>query len=154
MFPKAYIFTINPQPHIHANLKTKYSANVSITPFSTYLKHHPDVQKMIEIAHYQHPRPVYTDVIAIPNVDKTALFGEFFKKGDEAFYIIESEDDLSRLDAITTAIVTSGPDLRRIADNAPNMFASLFHYEGGGDHIHDHQHEIIHEYFIKPLAPR
>lgn len=154
MFPKAYIFTINPQPQILANLKTKNSANVSITPFSTYLKHHPDVEKMIKIAHYQHPRPSFTDVIAIPNVDKSVLFGEYIKKNDEAFYIVESEDDLENLSAIATSIENHGPDLRRISADAPNMFAELFRIEGSGDDLHDQQHELIQEHFIKPLAPR
>jgi hypothetical protein len=154
MFPKAYIFTINPQPQILANLKTKYSANVSITAFSTYLKHHPDVEKMVKIAHYQHPRPAFTDVITIPNVDKTALFGEYMKKNSEAFYIVDSESDLDALDVLATSIESFGPDLRRITDNAPNMFAELFHMEGSGDDLHDQQHELIQEHFVNPLAPR
>ena len=152
MFPKAYIFTINPQPQILENLQTKYSANVCITPFSTYLKHHLDVKKMITVANYQHPRPVFTDVIAIPNVDKTALFGEYMKKNDEEFYIVDSESDLDTLDVLATSIETHGPDLRRISDDAPSMFAELFRFEGSGDELHDRQHELIHEYFKKPLA--
>ena len=152
MFPKAYIFTINPQPQILANLKTKYSANVCITPFSAYLKHHPDVEKMVKIANYQHPRPVFTDVIAIPHVNKSSLFGEYMKKNNEAFYIVESESDLSTLDQLAASIDKFGPDLRRISDDSPNMFAELFRFEGSADDLHDQQHELIQEHFKKPLA--
>ena len=152
MFPKAYIFTIDRKPQILANLKTKHSANVAITYGSTYLKHHPDVDKMIKVAHYQYPRPTFTDVIAIPNVNKTTLFAEYMKKDGEAFYIVESQDDLDELSAIAESIDKHGPDLRRISEFAKNTFAELFRYEESTDDLHDNQHERIHQHFVKPIA--
>ena len=152
MFPKAYIFTIDYQPQILANLKTKYSANVAITHGNAYLKHHPDVDKMIKVAHYRHPRPTFTDVIAIPNVNKSSLFAEYLKKDGEAFYIIESQNDLDELNVIAESIDKHGPDLRRISAYAKNTFAELFRYEGSTDDLHDNQHELIHKHFVKPIA--
>jgi hypothetical protein len=152
MYPKAYIFTIDTQPHILASLKTKYSANVTITSYSTYLKHHPDVDQMIKVAHYQQPRPAFTDVITIPNVNKSQLLAELMKKQDEAFYILDKEDDLETLRNIADAIDTFGPDLRRISDSASNMFHSLFHHEGSNPALHDRQHEMIYEKFVKPMS--
>lgn len=153
MFPKAYIFTFNYQPQLLANLKTRYSANVEITRGSTYLKYHLDVEQMIKVAHYQHPRPAFTDVIAIPNVNKSSLFAEYMKKDYEAFYIVESQNDLDELKEIVASIEKSGPDLRRISDNSKNMFNELFQFEGSTDDIHDKQHELIKKLFVNPLAP-
>lgn len=152
MFPKAYIFTIDPQPHILANLKTKHSANVTIRSHSTYLKNHADVAQMIKVAHYQQPRPAFTDVITIPNVNKSLLLTELIRKQDEAFYILDKEEDLEALKDITESIDFYGPDLRRISENSPRMFHHLFHEEGNNPCLHDSQHELIHQKFISPIS--
>lgn len=152
MYPKAYIFSIESMPHIHQKLRKKYTANVRITPRSKYLKHHIDVDQMIKISKYDHPQSEFSNVLVVPNVDKSQLFFEFIKKTHEAFYIIESEDDLKVLKEIVNDIEQIGPDLSCIDTQTTNMFDALFTVEQLAVNVHEIYHQIIHDKFVKPIS--
>ena len=137
MFPKAYIFYTVPNVNMYFHVKTDKTANVQLTEYSPYMRHHPDVHNMWSVAMFQHPNTKFENVLVIPDVDVNTLTYANLAKDKEAIYCVTSESDLATLETIASKIMDFGIGLSKFAI--------------GEDH--DLLHEAIHRHFIQSQIP-
>lgn len=149
MFPKAYIFYTVPNANLYLHVKTDKTSNVMLADYSPYLKHHPDVHHMWDVARYQHPLVFFQNVLVIPDVDPRKLTYAHLIKNDEAIYCVKSESDLELLASMANETDKCGTDYSRISSNNKYLLSSRTSYKNENQEEHDLLHEAIHRHFIQ-----
>jgi hypothetical protein len=153
MFPKAYIFYTVPNAKLYLHVKTDKTSNVTLSDYSPYLKHHPDVHQMWDVARYQHPLVFFKNVLVIPDVDPGKLTYAHLIKNDEVIYCVSSESDLKQLESIASEIDRCGTDYSRIPPDSKYLLSPLTSYVNKNQEEHDLLHEAINRHFIQSQFP-
>lgn len=153
MFPKAYIFYTEPNATLYLEVKTEMTSNVTLTEYSPYLKHHPDVQQMWDVAVYQHPEVNHQYVLVVPGIEPEHLTYAHLAKKNEVVYCVHDEAGMKMLNAIADDIAKHGPDYSLFTSNNRSPALALFSYENSNQEQHDLIHAAIHENFIQLPRP-
>ena len=153
MFPIAYIFYTVPNANLYLHVKTDKTSNVMLAEYSPYLKHHPDVHQMWDVARYQHPLVLFQNVLVIPDVDLAKLTYVHLIKNDEAIYCVRSEADLEQLNFIASETDRCGTDYSRISPDNKYLLSPVTSYENENQEQHDLLHEAIYRHFIQSQIP-
>jgi hypothetical protein len=153
MFPRAYIFYTEPNATLYLEVKTENTSNVKLTTSNPYLKHHPDVKQMWDVANFQHPEAYHQYVLVVPDIESKHLTYAHLAKTTEVVYCIYDEAGLNNLSVISDDIAKHGPDYSLFTSHNHSPALALFSYENPNQDQHDLIHAAIHENFIQCQRP-